>query len=49
MKTFAESVNTGSSSTSKSSPIYPRDSDSISIREKSNLWAVLGESPDLSR
>lgn len=48
MKTFAESVNTGSSSTSKSSPIYPRDSDSISVREKSNLWAVLGESPDLN-
>lgn len=48
MKTFAESANTGSASTSKSSPIFPRDSDSISVRAKSNLWAVLGESPDLS-
>lgn len=48
MQTFAESTNTGSSSTSKSSPIFPRDSDSISVREKSNLWAILGESPDLN-
>ena len=48
MKTFAESVNTGSSATSKSSSIYPRDSDSISVRAKSNLWAVLGESSDLN-
>ena len=48
MQTFAESANTGSSSTSKSSPIFPRDSDSISVRAKSNLWAVLGESPDLN-
>ena len=48
MQTFAESVNTGTSSTLKSSPIYPRDSDSISIRAKSNLWALLGSSPDLS-
>lgn len=48
MQTHAESVNTGSASSSKSTPIYPRDSDSISVREKSNLWAVLGESPDLS-
>ncbi len=47
MQTHAESVNTGSSSTSKSTPIYPRFSDSISIRASSNLWAVLGESPDL--
>lgn len=46
MKTWQESVNTGSSS-SKNTPIYPRDSDSISVREKANLWAVLGESPDL--
>lgn len=48
MQTFAESANTGSSSTSKSSPIFPRDSDSISVRAKSNLWAILGESPDLN-
>jgi hypothetical protein len=48
MKTFSESANTGTSSTSKSSPIYPRDSDSISVRASSNLWAVLGESPDLN-
>lgn len=48
MQTFAESVNTGSSSTSKSTAIYPRDSDSISVREKANLWAVLGDSPDLN-
>lgn len=48
MQTRTESLNTGSTSSSKSAPIYPRDPDSISIREKSNLWAVLGESPDLS-
>lgn len=48
MQTRTESVNTGSSSTSKSSPIYPRDSDSISVRENANLWAVLGSSPNLS-
>ena len=48
MKTFAESANTGTSSTSKSSSIYPRDSDSISVRANSNLWAVLGASPDLN-
>lgn len=48
MQTRTESVNTGSTSTSKSSPIYPRFSDSISVRESSNLWAVLGSSPDLN-
>jgi hypothetical protein len=48
MQTFSESANTGSSSTSKSTPIYPRHSDSISVRKGSNLWAVLGESPDLN-
>lgn len=47
-QTEKESSNTGSASTSKSTPIYPRDPDSISIREKSNLWAVLGSSPDLN-
>ena len=48
MQTRSESVNTGVSSTSKSSPIYPRDPDSISVREGSNLWAILGSSPDLN-
>lgn len=48
MQTHDASVNTGSPGTSKSTPIYPRDSDSINVREKSNLWAVLGSSPDLS-
>ena len=48
MQTQTASVNTGSSSTSKSTPIYPRDSDSINVREKANLWAVLGESSSLS-
>nr|DAV94425.1 MAG TPA: Major capsid protein [Microviridae sp.] len=48
MMTRTESVNTGSSSTSKSSPLYPRFSDSISVRENANLWAVLGSSSDLS-
>lgn len=48
MQTFAESANTGSDSTSKSSPLYPRHPDSISVRRGSNLWAVLGESPDLN-
>ena len=41
-------VNAGLSSASKASPIYPRDSDSITVRENANLWAVLGESPDLN-
>lgn len=48
MQTHDESTNTGSSSSSKSTSIYPRDTDSISVRAKSNLWAVLGDSPDLS-
>jgi hypothetical protein len=47
-QTYGPSVNTGSSSTSRSTPIYPRDSDSINVRDKSNLWAVLGESSDLN-
>lgn len=46
-KTRTESVNTGSSSTEKSSEIFPRDPNSISVRENASLWAVLGESPDL--
>lgn len=47
-KTYRESVNTGSSSTEKATEIFPRDPNSISIRGNSNLWAVLGESPDLN-
>ena len=47
-KTRTESVNTGVSSSEKSTEIFPRSPDSISIRENSNLWAVLGESSDLS-
>lgn len=48
MKTFQESVNTGSDSTSKGTSIFPRSADSISVRSKSNLWALLGDSPDLN-
>ena len=48
MKTFSESTNTGADSTSKHTDIYPRSADSISVRSKANLWAVLGNSPDLS-
>lgn len=47
-KTHRESVNTGASSTEKSTDIFPRDSDSISVRQNANLWAVLGDSPDLN-
>lgn len=46
-KTSAESVNTGSAS-SKSTSVYPRQPDSISVPGQANLWAVLGESSDLS-
>lgn len=46
-KTFSESANL-SSGTDKSTPIYPREPDNISVRPNSNLWAVLGESPDLN-
>ena len=48
MQTRDESTNTGASSTSKASSIYPRDPDSISVRSGANLWAVLGESSDLN-
>jgi hypothetical protein len=47
-QTTLASYNTGTSSTSKSTEIFPRDPDSITVRDKSNLWAVLGASPDLS-
>lgn len=43
-QTSSESVN---GSSDKTTQIYPRDPDSISVRANSNLWAVLGESPDL--
>lgn len=46
-QTASESVNT-SSGTDKSTQIYPRDPDNISVRANSNLWAVLGNSPDLN-
>lgn len=47
-KTRNESVNTGSASTEKGTDIFPRNPDSISVRENANLWAVLGNSPDLN-
>ena len=47
MQTHTESMNVGSSSSSKATPIYPRHPDNISVRAGSNLWAVLGDSPDL--
>lgn len=43
-QTAAESYNGSSDRTTQ---IYPRHPDSISVRADSNLWAVLGESPDL--
>ena len=43
-QTASESYN---GSSDKTTQIYPRDPDSISVRADSNLWAVLGESPDL--
>jgi hypothetical protein len=43
-QTASESVN---GSSDKTTQIYPRNPDSISVRADSNLWAVLGESPDL--
>lgn len=47
LQTAVQSANTGSASTNKTTELYPRDTDSISVREKNPLWAVLGESPDL--
>lgn len=46
-QTKKPSVNTGGS-TSTDTTIFPRHSDSITVRANSNLWAVLGESPDLN-
>lgn len=48
MQTWQESANTSSASTSKNTPIFPRDPDSISVRKNANLWALLGSSPDLN-
>lgn len=45
--TNQESVH-ASSGSNKVTPIYPRFPDSVSVRGNANLWAVLGESPDLS-
>ena len=45
-QTATESANL-SSGTDKTTPIYPRNSDNISVRANSNLWALLGSSPDL--
>lgn len=44
MQTASESYN---GSSDKTTQIYPSYPDSISVRADSNLWAVLGESPDL--
>lgn len=48
LQTTVQSVNTGSTSSNKTTELYPRDSDSIAVREQNPLWAVLGESPDLN-
>lgn len=45
-QTLGES--THGSAMDKGATIMPRTPDNISIRSQSNLWAVLGESPDLS-
>lgn len=45
--TNQESIHS-SSGANKVTSIYPRFPDNISVRGNSNLWAVLGESPDLS-
>ena len=46
-QTSLESANLSSGS-DKTTPIYPRDADNISVRAGSNLWALLGESPNLN-
>lgn len=47
MQTNQDSYHSSSGS-SKTTQIYPRFPDSITVRSQSNLWAVLGESPDLN-
>ena len=46
-KTTSESVNPPTGSP-KSTTIFPRQSDPTVVRANANLWAVLGESPDLN-
>lgn len=46
-KQFQTSSESHNGTSDKTTQIYPRDPDSISVRADSNLWAVLGESPDL--
>lgn len=46
-QTKSEAVNTGNTPTEKSTEIFPRHPNSVHIREHANLWAVLGDSPDL--
>lgn len=46
-KQFQTASESHNGSSDKTTQIYPRDSDSVSVRADSNLWAVLGESPDL--
>ena len=47
MQTNQDSFHSSSGS-SKTTQIYPRFPDSITVRGQSNLWAVLGDSPDLN-
>lgn len=47
MQTNQDSFHSASGG-SKTTQIYPRFPESITIRGQSNLWAVLGESPDLN-
>lgn len=47
MKTSSESSNPPTGSP-KTTPIFPRHSSAAIVRENANLWAVLGESPDLN-
>ena len=46
-KQFQTSSESYNGASDKTTQIYPRHPDSISVRANSNLWAVLGESPDL--
>lgn len=46
-KTAAQSSNPPSGSPSSTS-IFPRQSDPVVVRANANLWAVLGDSPDLN-
>lgn len=46
-KQFQTASESHNGSSDKTTQIYPRNPDSISVRADSNLWAVLGESPDL--